>query len=55
MKTTTNSRLKANQTSAKPAPQQQQVSTVKDEADYYNTIAEMALLKSDYFHMQYNY
>jgi hypothetical protein len=55
MKTTPNSRLKAHQKSDLPASPTQQISTVLSEADYYEACAELALLRSDYFHLQYGY
>ena len=55
MKTTTNFRPKADQKPDLPVAQTQQISTVLSEADYYDYEAELALLKSDYYHMRYSY
>lgn len=37
----------------KPAPQIQLLNTL-DEADYYDTAANLAKEKADYFHLQYS-
>ncbi|MBW4567455.1 MAG: hypothetical protein KME31_05375 [Tolypothrix carrinoi HA7290-LM1] len=55
MKTVNNYNPKTDQKSPKPTLQAQQVSTFLDEADYYNYEAELALIKSDYYHLRYGY
>ncbi|MCC5626446.1 hypothetical protein [Nostoc sp. CHAB 5715] len=55
MKTTTSFNQKANKKLVKSAQQIQQKSTFISEADYYDSEAELAQEKSDYYHLQYGY
>ena len=56
MKTTTaNYNSKSHHKSAKLIPKVQQVNTPMNEADYYNTVANLTEEKADYFHLQYSY